>query len=235
MRNRGWQMGARLMDQWFEREASTNRDAVPADETTVTLEWILSFKRARVVYDQAIAEHIWVNDAAKLVIAKWLDKNGKFKRWPTRFGNFQKPIKDLHEDHIQNRVAGYDLIYVDGYFWDDLLVSLGRFTFYFVVAGRVTPMKAGHLVSVEKVGVYVRDSYDFQGSQSLGAWKLPDWAEVLEFPSSCEVGNNTFRNWRDDYNRGGDYYILTDLRIMETSDHFMAWQVPTLSVGLSSP
>lgn len=241
MRAKGWHTGARLMEQWFENPASTDRDAIPVDDETIKLDWVLSFERARAAYDQAIANRIWVNEAAKREITEWLRVTGKLRDWPTRFGNFQKSWRELHKDHIQ--MVAVDNHYwekVDSSLWDDLLTALGRFAFHFIVSGRVQPIQAGHNVVIEKVGIYVRDSYDFQNDkwgldQSLGYWKMPDRAESHWFPYGCATRNSTFQNWRNQHKFGGDYYIFSNINTICTDDYFTVGHPPALSIGLPVP
>ena len=49
---------------------------------------------------------------------------------------------------------------------DDMLAALGRFKFRVAVAGEAK----GDCVELKAVGVYVQDSYDFDGVQFLGVW-----------------------------------------------------------------
>ncbi len=49
---------------------------------------------------------------------------------------------------------------------DDLSAALGNFAFRVAVAGGVTFVSGSkHLVTLSEVGIYVRDSFDFNGDQ----------------------------------------------------------------------
>ena len=84
----------------------------------------------------------------------------------------------------------------------------------------------------EKIGIYIRDIYEFNGFQFLGLWTKTktfgkaeaigliitasgdDLGEkVTEGPAleTAAVFNEDFRKWRDTYNKGGDFYIFSDV------------------------
>ncbi|HEV7284794.1 MAG TPA: DUF6402 family protein [Kaistia sp.] len=235
MRARGWTTGARLMDQWFNNPPGTDRDAVPADVTTIRMDWVLSFSWARPAYAAAIDLRLWMHARALEEITKWLDKSGKFKPWPTRFGSFQRDMKEIHKDYVTHQAV--TVPYEAGLsseFWDDLTASLGAFVFHFVVTGRVEPDQKGYWVHIDRVGVYVRDSYDFQNEseedQPLGYWKKPDYASPRS--GGCVTFNSTFQAWRKIYKRGGDYYIFSDVKILKVDDVFFVGPAPGYSVML---
>jgi len=56
-------------------------------------------------------------------------------------------------------------------------------------------------VSIEEVGIYAKDSFDFEGDQFLGWWGYRD----------TEYHNSDFREWRAINNAGGDFRIYSDI------------------------
>ena len=70
-----------------------------------------------------------------------------------------------------------------------------------------------HQVSITEVGVYVRDSFDFNGDQFLGYWDDSDNSVSILNPLSGErVSNESFRQWRTANNRGGDFLVFSDVK-----------------------
>jgi hypothetical protein len=67
-------------------------------------------------------------------------------------------------------------------------------------------------VTITDVGVYLRDSYDFNGDQHLGFWDDSDNSvSTLNFLSGTRVTNEDFRVWRNANGRGGDFLIYSDV------------------------
>ena len=224
MRRRGWLNGARLLDTWFSRPRAVAPAYSAADTTTIRMDsWVLTFPRARQVYDQLIRERIWANPPARLAVAALLRRKGLLGTAVRPFGWMTDPVPLQDADHINHRPAG-------GYTnFDDMTAALGNFTFRVVVAGTVGPVAAagkGYQVRITEVGVYVRDSFDFEGNQYLGCWSDdPDGFSpvmppepgagmglMVRPPLFSPVGNRDFRSWRDRTGRGGDFLVFSDLK-----------------------
>jgi hypothetical protein len=97
---------------------------------------------------------------------------------------------------------------------DDMSAALGNFAFRVAVAGGVTPIPRTQRfeVIIAEVGVYVRDSYDFNGDQFLGFWDDQDNAMSMINPlSGTGVSNSDFRAWRDRNGKGGDFMVYSDV------------------------
>jgi len=243
MRRKNWIVGAKLMDHWFSRVSYTypnltNLDSVDVhyNDEIVSLKWALNFPRAKNVYDEMWDEKIYVNSAAKKEIEKILKKQNKFdKSQQTTFGNLSASIALINATtYIQNRVVE------NGYFQDidDMVAGLANFSFRMAVEGNVkfkenreTYFGFGddvevYEVQIKKVGIYIRDSYDFIGSQPLGYWN-PDSNEVwtTNFWSKDgfhEVNNSIFRQWRNKNGCGGDFIVFSDIEIRTVDE---SWEV----------
>jgi hypothetical protein len=73
---------------------------------------------------------------------------------------------------------------------------------------------------VDKIGIYVRDSYDFNGQQFLGSWRETPPAvskDPLSFPPYQPVFNADFQRWRSTNHRGGDFLIFSDIKWLDRS------------------
>jgi hypothetical protein len=112
---------------------------------------------------------------------------------------------------------------------NDLIAALGAFTFRVVVAGSVTPtLPGGYEVTVTKVGVFVRDSFDFEGFQFLGYWDDSNNTVSAANPfAGTAVFNSSFREYRDTNRMGGDFMVFSDLKVTTlTPPHtFMLYSV----------
>jgi hypothetical protein len=214
MRQKGWTKGATLMEKWF-RQA---RNTIPAygshDVTTITMNWALGYPRARKVYDQAVRERVWVNQGAQKEIKKLIVKTNClpsstvgsrviFGDVGASLARTQNSVVKFHTDNaIQYRRVEQSI-------WkslDDLYAALGDFHFHFVVKGVVECIskKPRYRVTIHEVGVYIRDSYDFNDknpnlySQPLGMWNCKrNDAQKLPELDYHYVNNASFREWRD--------------------------------------
>lgn len=297
MRQSGWNNGAVLMDEWFANPSN----AVPAsgtpDTSTIRMDsWVLTFERAKKVYDEMIAGKIWINIAAQKEIAAQLEKDGKFTRREERFGNLSRSGLAVDPRHIQERAVGSLMDTVD-----DMYAALGKFTLRMAIEGVVIPRCAaksgaesgareageqapqtytvkkgdnlsviakkngittqellaanpqltsgwrqanyinagdvltipagkfsrrdapsatqescdellGWTVRINAFGIYVRDSYDFNGFQVLGTWDVSDWD-----PLGCVIFNSNFREWRSANGKGGDFLVFSDVKVTRLS------------------
>ena len=130
----------------------------------------------------------------------------------------------LDAEYINYRVVGFDFADLD-----DLSAALGNFAFRVVVAGTiatvVSPPPAGLpqkapppappklRITTTDVGVYIRDSYDFNGTQFLGFWNEKDGAVSGSNPLVGDaVSNDDFRKWRAKNGKGGDFLVYSDLQ-----------------------
>jgi hypothetical protein len=225
MRSKGWVNGARLMETWFARPAATAPAYSAPVTSIITMDWALSYKRARSVYDQLMDDRIWANAAAQKVIAAMLRRQGKLGSTRQAFGDLSRSVELLDADYINYRAIGgsysgssysyYYYYYSSGL--DDMTAALGAFTFRVAVAGTVAPAsgRAGHEVTITQIGIYLRDSFDFNGDQFLGFWDDSDNSvSAVNWFSGTGVSNSDFRKYRDDTGWGGDFLVYSNVQSM---------------------
>jgi hypothetical protein len=107
--------------------------AYSSPDTTLRMAWVLSFPRARRVYDDLIRDRIWSNPAGQGAIGSMLRRKGLLTQREQVFGRLTDPAPQQDPDYINQRSAG-------GYSsFDDLTGTLGAFNFRVVVAGTVKP------------------------------------------------------------------------------------------------
>lgn len=213
-----WPKGAALMRRWFAAPPHVLPDYDTPETTLITMDWVLGFDRAKTVYDGLIDERIWQNAAAQGQLAGQLKTRGVLKpntSFTSTFGDFSGSVADRHGDHVNHRpmkkMSVFNL--------DDLDAALGRFSFHVLVKGKVHNHETtGYLVTIDSVGIYLKDSYDFTGEQSLGYWNTKTNA-VSTFNASAgvKVNNSDFQKWRTENSRGGDFLIFSDIRELKLS------------------
>lgn len=212
MRHNKWANGARLMEIWFSNPAAIAPNYGPPETQTIRMmAWALTFPRARQVFDELIRNKIWCNSAAQKEIAFMLRRKGLLNSTPSRktFGRILMPAQILDADYVNQRVVSFGVSDLD-----DMSAALGNFVFRVVVAGEVTPIakSSRHRVTILEIGVCIRDTYDFNGSQFLGFWDDKDNSVSMLNPlSGSSVSNEDFCKWRTKTGKGGDFLIFSDV------------------------
>jgi hypothetical protein len=111
---------------------------------------------------------------------------------------------------------------------DDLAAALGRFAMFVIPKAFAKLVGEDVQVAILELGVYVRDSFDFEGDQPLGKWRLPDKVEVTAEDLSVEkhgalrsmcpdewvyMSNWIYRLYREDRgDEGGDFLVYSTLK-----------------------
>lgn len=209
---KGWARGAALMRRWFANPPAIAPAYGASDTMTIKMAWVLGFSRAKTVYDSIFKDKIYVNIPAQGEIAKLLkllgkDKGGTF--------DFAKPVTALDPTYYINHRAVTDGIFGT---LDDMAAALANFDLRAVVSG-IVEKEAGKdgapdrfKVSITEVGVYVQDSYDFEGSQQLGCWNVcTNDVGKISCGGGEYVSNEDFRNWRTANAKGGDFLVYSDV------------------------
>ena len=208
-----WPKAATLMEKWFAGPVSISPNYRPPDTTTIKMDWVLQFARAKSVYDAMIRDRIWVNPPAKREIEEFARRKGYLVQASNEFNTLNLSVQDIDKDYIQSRPVEYDVNVLP----DESVGALGRFVFRIVIAGSVVPtsppLVRGHLVTINEIGIYVRDSYDFEGTQLLGCWnEVLNSIKLTAEPGWECVSNATFRNYRTANNHGGDFLVFSDVK-----------------------
>ena len=111
---------------------------------------------------------------------------------------------------------------------DDFLAAVGNCAFRYLALGQITRTGETYKVSVTELGVYILDSFDFNGDQDLGYWnaKTNDVSRtsIGGTPADTPVGNASFRAWRERNARGTDYTNFSDILSRPVSLAFPATQ-----------
>ena len=121
---------------------------------------------------------------------------------------------------------------------DDYCYALGCFDWYFLPKGAAAFVPAAGnapnrmTVTISEVGIYARDSFDFNGDQPLGIWNIEDQdikkVSLAPWPLNpgqvpddglykadmgwTYVSNETFRKYRDKAGNGCDFLVYSDVK-----------------------
>jgi hypothetical protein len=243
MRHFGWHNGARLQEKWFAApprvvgEDFDPKDApkAPKDTTTIKMDsWVLTFPKAKAKYDELVVRTperpvpACFNDKAQVEIVEMLKRHRKLSRQRESFGNLAAPVPNQNRDYIQQRAVESSFSEMANP--NDMAAALNEFNLRCVVAGEVVPnprTPGKHLIVIKEVGVYVRDSYDFQDRlplvpQPLGFWDYsPPYASgIVPNPGAEHLFNSDYRKWRSENGEGGDFLVFSDLKKKPLSTPF---------------
>ena len=222
----GWGPAAVLLDDWFSRSASTGFGS--PNTTAVTMAYVLGFSRAKTVYDAMVSDRIWINSVAQTLVknrALPLPGPGVTRA----FGRVTGSPVTLDTNHVNHRIVSQGIFAP----LDGLAGALANFGFYVLVQGRISDIGASpwyspftsriYRINIDNVGIYIKDSFDFNGNQDLGCWD-PVANTVsrtsIGNPNAHCVNNETFRNWRLANGRGGDFLVFSDIQTLSVSDSF---------------
>ena len=112
---------------------------------------------------------------------------------------------------------------------DDFYAAIGKGTMKLAVSAVAIPLPNNRWrLTIDEIGTYLRDTYDFNGDQPLGVWSRSGFTRYDPFAytivvdpqlapegsenSNFAVSNAAFRGYRRYYHRGGDYVVFSDVR-----------------------
>lgn len=213
MRANKWNNGAALMDKWFAGPPTVKPVYTTPDTTTIKMDaWVLTFARAKTIFDAMVREKVWMNDSAKPIFATRLRALGMFSPTIGRcFDISNKNVQDQHALHVNFRQVALGMMSTT---LDDMEAALANFSIYVTpLAFDVTPESGKFRISLSQVGFHVMDSYDFEGDQDLGYWdESANEASAVFLLHGTDVTNATFRQWRTDNSKGGDFLVFSDVK-----------------------
>jgi hypothetical protein len=210
-----WGNAARLQDIWFGNAAAIAPAYASPDTTTIKIDsWLLTFPRAKHIYDfDIVATDYWKTPAAEASLRRKIEASGILSGGPQRFGGLGRPVEIQDPEHYQGRPVSSSMVSDP---LDDLFGALGDYNLRFVAEGRAEPQGGKNwLVTVEHVGIYVQDSFDFNGHQPLGFWNETT-KQVSKAPGLGYdlVDNGDYRDWRTAHRAGGDFIVFSDVKVI---------------------
>ncbi|WP_235996197.1 MULTISPECIES: DUF6402 family protein [Burkholderia] len=193
-------VSATLMERWFagrlnysptgeDERNGINQTGVPyppdmIDTTTVKLEWVLKYARAKEQFDYLISSAIYSNAAARVIRNRLLPYKNHYpvvsatdvcggdiqsihRHFHVQFSPVEGTFEQKAQQYLKRRTESNGIP-------DDLTGALGSFNLYAAIE-RVEVSLDGTTAAVTHISVYVKDNYTFGGepgesSQYLGHW-----------------------------------------------------------------
>jgi hypothetical protein len=249
MRGNNWAVAARLMERWFSAKAYAMSSLVKdgsispltldkslIDTNIVTMSWALKFDR--------------VSAASAQLTKTWATPNGLKRLYElvraqgiTRLNTKWAFGDPLQATYYLDKTCQVNFVTFGNQLkdpLDDLFGAIGKGTLKIAVFGQVdsSAKDAKHVLTIEKIGLYIRDAYDFNDdssiSQPLGYWGFSgvesfklmarDVPLKTEFEAETSeelnakryrVTNASFQNFRKETSKGGDFLIYSDLHLIK--------------------
>jgi hypothetical protein len=234
---KSWPVAAALMARWFAgaEKKMTDKEktgATPArdypkefvDTKTVTMEWIRTFARGDAGY-KALKSKLSTPAAQAVLKTKAGAKSRVIKNAPD-------PV-ELHSDWQFQRLVVENPNTTS---LDEMNGALANFGLYAAVLEGSVSEKPPQ-IKITKVGIYMRDTYDFNGAQYLGHWNSSgvgvdrgsltayflfgkeshSSSDFADIGTAKPVNNSDYENWRTAHSKGGDLMIFSDV-VTETVD-----------------
>lgn len=242
----GWDTAAALMRRWFanplyemteeEKERLARVDARTLsspyfDDQIVKMEWAMKYPPVEKALNHLLANA--QSPRSKKLLKDRLEESG------TRAGNKillgHRGANARTADmtcQIQSESLGHELDVIN-----DLYGALGKATLKLAVTGTLDQSE----FTVNHIGIYIRDTYDFtnrslmgiQAPELLGIWSrdrcLSKW-EMIGYLNGMNQGwrptdehfmgfvpmfNGDFRRWQKKHGTGGDYIVYSDVKWMD--------------------
>ncbi|CAA6807505.1 MAG: Sporulation-specific N-acetylmuramoyl-L-alanine amidase [uncultured Sulfurovum sp.] len=225
MDDKGWDFGSNLMEHWFEGTHDNYIvDFQDLRDMDTTFDDIVTEIETKAANNTLITENM------QLQIIKELAKNfddlksnegASFDHISTEMSLLGTGWKDLESEmkkaHYFNEIRIGDSTSLNAW-----TASIGEGTLRFVASGHINK----DMVLIKKVGLYLRDSYDFIGFQYLGCWSYDEpYAGRTTFSltdARC-VTNKDFRRFASvkendiDY---GNFRVLSEILTLDTYQSF---------------
>ncbi|MFP3565315.1 DUF6402 family protein [Paraburkholderia sp. SIMBA_030] len=261
MRKEAKPFGAKLMERWFagrlnysptpaDEKAEINQDGKPYppdmyDTTTIKLDWVLKFARAKEKYDYLISEAIRSPAARKVL-------HDKLEFYKNRSDFFTADAcgddsKELHKffqfQHIQidgslsEKIATQLKADVERFgVPDDLSAALGSFNIYAAI-GHVrflrdysSGISSGNSVTkaeVTGIWVYVKDNYTFTDQQGERSQYLGHWGSdgVIVVPLDEIASFSRYIPYLDSPVTTGSPIIKGEVHYPVLNSDFRKWQI----------
>lgn len=251
MENMGWEMAPRLMSHWFSItpaysfDEDTKNLALDCDASTlelsrvntniITMSWAMKFQQVAGGVESLKAS--WNTLKSKNVLKKRLLKMG-FKTGQFGTIGMSDDVKMLDSTAQVNFMRIGDKTDVI----NDWYGAVGNGNLKVCIRGSVITLDEKFTVTIEALGFYLKDTYDFLDDNKLGidipellgVWgksKILNKPETIAYMSSYTAGffgklareytgyvpvfNGDFKEWQGKHDSGGDFIVFSDVMWLE--------------------
>ena len=237
MQHLGWTNALNAQNTWFNAPAETTEDA-NVQTSFVSMDWILGYSKALIDYQNIINSewdspnyHQSLRDEVAKMITYIPISGNPIATLPTVEGVIgNKPFGDFSLNIVSDSNTGKTLPLVEQFYYksfpysfsvfddlNDLFGTLGKFNFRLAAKGFLSIENETVYINVTKIGVYVRDSFDFTNSgfpdQDLGNWNfINKTVDKNLISSNYSIENSDYQRLRTHHNKGGDFRIYSDVK-----------------------
>lgn len=250
MKSLGWNYAFKSQEDWFNGAKNNYPWQSTPKINDFTMGWALSFERVKNTYNANLNK--WKSEASLKSLVKEIEKMEKdgyailpsIKNSVTHFGlpvindstlvnHIIKP-KEMDSKETNVKIPLFDKYYFTSAIYeesksnplDDFFGSIANCNIRFTAKGILTYIsKTKTEVTINEIGIYFRDGFDYVGSQPLGFWSLRQKKVIKEITKSLGdyrlIDNDSYRNYRKDSGMGEDFYRYSNMYILKPNFKFI--------------
>lgn len=243
MKALNWKNSVRTQEDWFNSKRNYYPWDVNPSLSYFSLGNLLQFKHFKEFYEEKI--NSWKNNDAALNSLrneiKKIKKN-KLIQFPTtegqitEFGTFDSEIitKIIKPDEFKNKkikTATERIPLFEEYYFYTELYKISKFVelddFYGAIAncniryaakGILTSKNKEIVVTIKKIGIYIKDGFDFTGSQGLGEWSYKN--KTVSKALFDLISDKSYEEYSKDSNMGRSSYHYSNMYIYKQDYNF---------------
>lgn len=243
MKALNWKNSVRTQNDWFNGK----RNYYPWDVNPIlsyfSLGNLLKFKHFKSFYDEKLNN--WKNNEAALkslrIEIKKMKKNNLIEypttnRPITEFGTFDyeiinKIIKPKEYSARKIKTATERIPLFEEYYFlsesyniskfndlDDFFGAIANCNIRYTAKGLLTLKNNKIIVTVNEIGVYIKDGFDFTGTQPLGDWNYKN--KSVEKSYFSMINNDSYEAYSRDTNMGQSNYHYSNMYIYKHNFNF---------------
>lgn len=208
----GWIYLKQMFEKWLRSDAlSVESSSLDYDKAKIlSFDWFNQFERFVEVKQDLIDNCL--NDKGQTSLINILKENGYFDN-PREFDFINVSYKEKDRFYFNQRSV--DELDVSLKPIDGLSIAMGNFVINAVAKGVVEKQANGSfLITVEQIGLYVKDKFNFVGINFYLCWsyKDKDFSPYKKYKDNYHwLTNNEFNQFRKNLNKGEDFLIFSDV------------------------
>lgn len=103
-----------------------------------------------------------------------------------------------------------------------ITAALGEFQFRVMVRGYTEAIPTGgHRITIQEAGIFVWDSFNFDGEYNLRFWRCsPAAFSLVEKEGFINLYNSDFQGFRREFGVGNDFLVLSHVRRVDLGEGF---------------
>lgn len=242
-----WSTAAKLMRHWFNiqpafafdinskdravNEDTRNLSPSKINHDIVKMSWAIQFQQVKDGIDTL--KKTWCSEKGKRQLIERILDAGDYTTNCIFLGYNEDVVYLDATAQVNYKIIGSKFDTVNAWYG-----AMGNSVLKICVRGYTTIINGKHAFTIELLGFYLKDTYDFVDesriSEPLGIWskdRILDKKESALYMSSYLAGffgeltrsysgfvpvfNEDFRRWQKKHNAGGDYIILSDVLWVE--------------------